>query len=480
MNLKNIIPVLFLFILTGKMYPQAEFSIHVIDNKTHASVSIASADVDLDGDYDIILAAAEDNEIIWLRNDRGSPIKWKKISVGINFYGAKSVSVGDIDNDGDIDIVGCASDAAQIAVWYNSGGNPITWTKKAVRYNYLWAHEVSLSDIDNDGDLDILGASSNLNQINLFKNMGGNPIAWDETIIAEVFTQAKSVCAGDIDCDGDEDIVAASLLDNQIAWWQNKGNNLWSKSVISFPFNGAHKVQLIDLNDDGLLDVLSAGWYAGQIAWWKNNGGNPITWTKQIITSNFKRTCAAAAGDIDGDGLIDVAGTAQEGNQVAWWKNGGGDQINWTKFSVDDDFNRVWPVSLCDLDNDGDLDIIAGSGQEGTNEIKWYENDLIVTSSSPENLELPYANKLMQNYPNPFNPTTKIKYQISSECNVKVTIFNSTGEMIKELINKHHMPGSYEVYWQAAKFPSGVYFCQLETEKNNKLYRYYNKMILVK
>ena len=80
-----------------------------------------------------------------------------------------------------------------------------------------------------------------------------------------------------------------------------------------------------------------------------------------------------------------------------------------------------------------------------------------------------YNYKLEQNYPNPFNPTTKIKYTLPKEGIVKITIYNSLGQRVTELVNEFKQPGAYIVEFnarlakQGADFPSGIYFYQLES-----------------
>jgi hypothetical protein len=68
---------------------------------------------------------------------------------------------------------------------------------------------------------------------------------------------------------------------------------------------------------------------------------------------------------------------------------------------------------------------------------------------------------LKQNFPNPFNPSTKIKYSIPQSSQVSLKIFNTIGEEIATLCNEEKPAGTYELIWNAANLPSGVYFYQL-------------------
>ena len=82
--------------------------------------------------------------------------------------------------------------------------------------------------------------------------------------------------------------------------------------------------------------------------------------------------------------------------------------------------------------------------------------------------EVPKEFLLSQNYPNPFNPTTKIKYSIpivgtQRAVSVLIKVYDILGNEIETLVNEEKSPGTYEVTWNAAGLPSGVYFYQLRT-----------------
>ena len=68
---------------------------------------------------------------------------------------------------------------------------------------------------------------------------------------------------------------------------------------------------------------------------------------------------------------------------------------------------------------------------------------------------------LGQNYPNPFNPSTKIKFSVRSFSQVKVEVFNQTGELISTLFDGHLKGGEYEVNFNAHNFASGIYYYRM-------------------
>lgn len=90
--------------------------------------------------------------------------------------------------------------------------------------------------------------------------------------------------------------------------------------------------------------------------------------------------------------------------------------------------------------------------------------------------EIPVSFKLHQNYPNPFNPVTKFRFDIKRSGNVKINIFDIGGKAVKELLNSNMEAGTFEVDWNAAEYPSGVYFYRLVSGDFTDT----KKMILVK
>lgn len=429
MSLRIVIACFILQVIVS--FTQVSWTPHLIHDNTHGTSSVYVCDLDNDSALDVLGAVLEDNQIVWWRNEGGFPIVWTKYIIGTNFWSAFSVYAADIDDDGDQDVVGAAGDGDQIAWWSNNGGNPILWSQHTIRTGYDFAHEVYAHDLDEDGDMDVFGASTNLDLISWWRNDGGNPVQWTEQTIGANFDGAKSVRIADLDDDGDNDVIGACLYGHDVTYWRNDGGDpiTWTTCVIDDYLEGAHRVQAVDLDEDGDLDVLAAGYLASQIVWYSNDGGDPIQWTKQIIGTNFYGACIAQAADFDGDGDLDVAASAQMSSQVAWWRNDGGNPIVWTKLYVDDYFYRVWPLYVCDLDEDGDQDVVAASSWAGINQVNWYENTGTGITE----------NRIAENISQKLSPTivsTSAMLHVGQE----IRIFDITGREIKPA---HLAPGIY-------------------------------------
>ncbi|MEO8514318.1 MAG: SBBP repeat-containing protein [Ignavibacteria bacterium] len=88
----------------------------------------------------------------------------------------------------------------------------------------------------------------------------------------------------------------------------------------------------------------------------------------------------------------------------------------------------------------------------------------------------PESFSLWQNYPNPFNPATKIKFAITREGNVKLTVYDVNGRKVEELVNGSFSSGTYQADWNASRYSSGVYFYTIVTNDFTETKR----MLLVK
>ncbi len=108
------------------------------------------------------------------------------------------------------------------------------------------------------------------------------------------------------------------------------------------------------------------------------------------------------------------------------------------------------------------------------NEIEIYGETQITSLESETNLISEF--RLFQNYPNPFNPTTKIKYSLPIQTNVKLNIYDVLGKEIITLVNKEMIAGNYEVVFNASELSSGLYFYTLKTDS----FVSSKKMMLVK
>ena len=344
---------------------------HTIDGSFNGAVSVYSEDIDNDGDMDVLGAAMNADDITWWENLDGSGTSWTEHTICGDFDGVRCVYSEDIDDDGDMDILGAAFDADDITWWENTDGLGTSWTEHTVDLDYDGACSVHSEDIDGDGDMDILGAASDADDITWWENVNGFGTEWTEHLIDGNFDEAIDVYSEDIDGDGDMDVLGAAHRADDITWWENVdgSGSSWTEHTVDGDFNSAMSVFSEDMDGDGDMDVLGAASTAWDIIWWENEDGLGISWTEHIIDGDFEFAKSVYSEDMDGDGDMDVLGAGYD--IFRWWENETGSGTSWIEHTVEGNFQTAISIFSEDIDGDGDMDILGADFSLG--DIIWWD-----------------------------------------------------------------------------------------------------------
>jgi len=296
------------------------------------------------------------------------------------FEGAWATAPGDLDSDGDLDMAATAFFGDQVAWWENTGGAPPGWSLHLIDDYYEEGRTLEAADIDGDGDLDLVGASTFHDEVTLWSSSGGS---------SPTFTRS-SICSGlledpvtaepvDIDGDGDLDILMSAGDMNLLSWMENDGSSPPSWSFHSIYAGSGDEsawgATAFDMDGDGDTDAFVNIRAAGDYRIWcmLNDGGSPPSWDLFEVADDQAVYYDMDGADIDGDGDTDLVVSETSGNGLFWLSNTGTGPI-W-------EFNNIGWIedanSVCtgDFDLDGDIDAAGTSMNEYESGILWFESD---------------------------------------------------------------------------------------------------------
>jgi len=198
----------------------------IITTNADGARSVYAEDLDGDGDMDVLSASWDDDKIAWYENDGDGGFGSQQI-ITTNADGATSVYAEDLDGDGDNDVLSASWDDDKIA-WYENDGDGGFGSQQIITTNADGARSVYATDIDGDGDMDVLSASFYDGNIAWYENVNGDGSVWVEHVISIVAGGARSVYASDLDGDGDMDVLSASFPPGppvgrgcKVAWYKN-------------------------------------------------------------------------------------------------------------------------------------------------------------------------------------------------------------------------------------------------------------------
>ena len=329
----------------------------VVSTNGESPQGLDAADVDGDGDVDLLTAAYDSDTVTWYENDGAGAFTPHLVSA---LNGARDVVAADLDGDGDVDVLAVGSIVRQV-VWYENDGNQ-GFTGHTVGDSLTQPWRLTVADLDGDGDRDVLCAHLSGDAIAWYENDGNE--AFSQHVIADV-DGGRCVATGDVDGDGDLDVLSASYLDNTVAWHENDGRQEFTPHTINDAAQGAFCVAAADLDGDGDLDVVSSSMTDDTVAWYRNNGSGSFTETTLSGVEDNARDVAVA--DLDGDGDIDVLSAAFNNDRVRWYENDGGGTF--TRRTVTSAGDGAFAVLAADVDGDGVLDVVTTSTRD--DELAW-------------------------------------------------------------------------------------------------------------
>ena len=262
--------------------------------------SVFATDIDGDSDPDVLSASFSDNKIAWYENTDGLGTFGAQQVISSTMNGARAAIAVDLDGDTFKDVIAVSFDDDKVSWFKNTDGLGAFGTEMVVSSIADGATDVVGADLDGDFDIDLAVAVSGDQQIVWHENLDGMGTFSSPQIVTTLVDGVQALAAVDIDGDGDVDLLSASFQDDDVAWFENTdGAGTFGFKQVIAERNGAAGVTSGDIDNDGDNDVVSCSWFADDVTWHRNDGINDCN------ANALPDECELLNNDCNANGLPD-------------------------------------------------------------------------------------------------------------------------------------------------------------------------------
>lgn len=333
-----------------------DYTAHIIGVETGAVGILGMDTADLDGDDDIdLVTAGLDGIKVYENNDDGTfTVKL------IDDVDGERVQIIDLNEDGSLDFLVSLDNVSSSVKWYQNTGE-LEFSGTAIGTG----SEVNTfaGDIDADGDNDIIVAAEDGGEVTLQRWMNNGSGSFTAATM-DTNTGVRAIVVSDIDGNGYPDVVTGG--EKGLQRWNSTDGYSWSRSDIDSDNTGQTHLAVADVNGNGKQDIVAAEPGGDTVALYRNV--DLSVWERIGLEGNVDAVTVDVR-DLDEDGDEDIVVAGQDDNAVYWFDNNGSEEF--TKRTIAQDIQSVFGVVVSDIDGDNDFDVLAGDHHQGN--VYWYE-----------------------------------------------------------------------------------------------------------
>ncbi|MBT8447448.1 MAG: VCBS repeat-containing protein, partial [Gammaproteobacteria bacterium] len=351
-------------------FPDGDVPQSLIGRDTDPFFAVSTGDFNNDGLPDVAMANSTLPNRIYLNTGTATPFD-DVVSIRITDDAdqTNNVAVGDVNGDGFDDVIALNGDTSSKLYLHNGTADPFAGvTAIVLNPDTDSSFAAAIGDIDGDGDMDIVlgnggGLSGGVNRLLL---NDGNPVPafTSSTLTGDVF-DTRDVQIADMDADGDLDVVCGNIAQSDRLYLNNGSATPFSGvagSDIGTETVNTGAIALGDLNNDGAMDIVAGNgaFFGAELnRYYLNNGtADPFLGVAGLtVSASVRDTQGIALADVDGDGDLDIySANSGDGDEIHLNQIGSGvpEAFSARQIPAPADFSTG--VALADFDNDGDVD----------------------------------------------------------------------------------------------------------------------------
>ena len=277
---------------------------------------------------------------------------------------ANAAHFADLDRDGDLDIV--LAGGTSVYWFENSDGLAAPMIERNVDPGLLTSEEAFVTDVDSDGDLDIINSGEGLRWYENIEDASGFQ---RHDIVLEDDNVTGKIGFGDVDGDGERDIVLANTETETLSYFASGGDSTFDDPVeIPLELSSVDYVAVADFIAGGAAEIAVAGSYGNELLLLERSGG---TWTSYALDAGTGVEELRVA-DVSGDGAVDLLVGGDE--HAAALINLGGGVFGSEPVATSDASDVGYQLVAADIDGDGDKDLVS-SRWSVEDALAWHDNN---------------------------------------------------------------------------------------------------------